>query len=255
MPLGEGEFRLSFFDVGQGLAVAIVTRNSLVLYDFGPGGKNFAPASIPIWNLLADRRMDAPTLSVASHAARDHVGGRDAINRLMKPANLLSGEPEKTGGDQCKRPFAMVLDRVEFKFLNDAKPPSQQPNNRSCVLLILGRYGSALLTGDIENKGEQAIIAAMKKRTTINVLQVPHHGSKTSSSRAFLEHIQPDVAVLSRGIQNQYGHPNDQVMARYARSGIRVLDTALEGQIDLSSTKKGWIHETFKEKNLRFWHW
>src|SRR3546814_21192444 len=89
-------------------------------------------------------------------------------------------------------------------------------NNRSCVLHVSSRFGSLLLPGDIERKAESRLLARQKD-IAADVLVVPHHGSKTSSTMDFIEKVQPQVAIFTVGYRNRFGHPKDAVVERYQK--------------------------------------
>jgi beta-lactamase superfamily II metal-dependent hydrolase len=116
---------------------------------------------------------------------------------------------------------------------------SGETNNESLVLKLSWRNVSFLLTGDIEAEAEEALLdSAADLRAT--VLKVAHHGSATSTSAAFLEAVQPAVAVVSVGANNPYGHPAPAVMSRLDES--LVLRTDLHGTIELSTDgERLWI--------------
>ena len=96
----------------------------------------------------------------------------------------------------------------------------------SCVLRVSGGGRSALLVGDIERDQEAVLVAALGAELRSDVLLVPHHGSKTSSTVPFIEAVAPTVAVVQAGYRNRFGHPAVEVVARYRDRGVRVVDTA-----------------------------
>jgi len=97
-------------------------------------------------------------------------------------------------------------------------------------------------------------LARYHQGLVVDVLQVPHHGSNTSSTTGFLAATSPSLALLSRGSENRYGHPADEVIKRFDRAGIKMMDTALTGQLNLASTAQGWTIETWADAGRRFWH-
>ena len=111
-----------------------------------------------------------------------------------------------------------------------------------------------MLTGDIENAAEAALVRRYGPELATDVLQIPHHGSKTSSTDGFLKAASPNYALLSRGRRNRFKHPSPEVMDRYRLGKIRVWDTGEEGQIDLRSTGSGWKVRTFSSASAKFWH-
>ena len=123
-------------------------------------------------------------------------------------------------------------DGVRFRVLSPVDGKGDRDNDSSCVLLVEGRGGRLLLTGDISSKVEPQVAAALDAGTR-PVLLVPHHGSKTSSGAAFIAAVRPSLAVVSAGWRNRFGHPKPEVLARYAEAGVPVFNTAVEGAIAL----------------------
>ena len=123
--------------------------------------------------------------------------------------------------------------------LRDNRPPREpRPNTLSCVLRIAAHGGggaTALLVGDIETPQEQALLAR-NAPIKADLLLVPHHGSKTSSSRAFLEVVQPSTALVQAGYRNRFGHPAPDVLQRYKALGIAVVESPHCGAANWSST-------------------
>ena len=111
-----------------------------------------------------------------------------------------------------------------------------------------------LWTGDIEAAAEQTLVDRYGSALKVDVLQVPHHGSNTSSTTGFLNAASPRHALLSRGKKNRFGHPAPEVENRYFRKRVRIWDTAKHGQIDLQSGANGWQIRTFLDAHARFWH-
>ena len=125
-------------------------------------------------------------------------------------------------------------------------------NAMSCVLRIIDAQGvTALLVGDIEQAQERELLARDALQT-VNYLLVPHHGSKTSSSAAFLDVLMPQVAVVQSGYRNRFGHPAPEVVQRYRDRQIPVVTTPACGTVQWSSDRSGqWVCE--RSRNLRYW--
>jgi competence protein ComEC len=115
-------------------------------------------------------------------------------------------------------------------------------NNRSIVLLLHIYSTRVLLTGDLEYQGEQALLATgMTERA--NILKAGHHGSKTSSSRGFLDAVKPETVVISAGKNNRYGHPSSEVLARLDEYRTRVFSTVQSGDVVISFLENGYVVE------------
>lgn len=109
-----------------------------------------------------------------------------------------------------------------------------------------------LLTGDIERATEAELVARGDLRS--DVLLVPHHGSRSSSSAAFLEAVRPRLAVAATGYRNRFGHPAAEVLARYDAIGVRVLRSDRDGAITLRLAPDGLRAETQRARRARYWH-
>ncbi|MEO9079463.1 MAG: DNA internalization-related competence protein ComEC/Rec2, partial [Rhodanobacter sp.] len=145
-------------------------------------------------------------------------------------------------------------DEVHFRVLGPVHPGAAHDNDNSCVLLIEGRGGRILLTGDISSRVEPDVVAALGKGRA-PILLMPHHGSKSSSSAPFISALKPPFAVVSAGWRNRFGHPRPEVLARYAEAGVPVFNTAQEGAMALDfpvdgppRREPGW-----RQRKRRYW--
>lgn len=241
---GAGELWLDMLDVGQGQAVLVRTAGHAMLYDAGPvsfGGFDAgAEVVLPVLRSLGVDRLDAVVLS---NGDRDHAGGFAAIQSNRQVRRLWHGAGFDDG-EACQRGEGWAWDGVRFVFLHpDHDFSSRKDNDQSCVLRIDGAGGSVLLTGDIERRAEQALMDSGEDlRAT--VLQVPHHGSKTSSGRGFVGAVEPEIALISAGYRNSFRHPRPEVVARWKEDGTEVFDTPACGriQIRLAEGKRPEVH-------------
>ncbi len=233
-PLAQGEARSWILDVGQGMAVVIQTAHHAVLYDAGPAfGASDAGARtvLPALRALRVGQLDQ---IVISHAARDHAGGLPSVRAWFGAAPITSGQPlPEITTQPCIDGATWVWDGVRFSTYQ-AKlgwDVTRGDNNRSCVLRVQDANGSLLLTGDLEAVAEQDLIR--RHDLAADWLYVPHHGSKTSSSVAFLAAVNPKIGLISAGPLNQFGHPHTLVVARYQARGIALMNTAEVGAIEV----------------------
>ncbi|MGM9512923.1 DNA internalization-related competence protein ComEC/Rec2 [Roseateles sp. DB2] len=236
-----GRFELLAADVGQGAAVLVRTERHLLLYDAGPRWGSGADAGqrvlLPLMRALGWLPLDQLMLS---HPDLDHVGGAAAVLRQLRPALVRSSLPPGHALLQgllhtpCERGQRWVWDGVRFEVLHPGPaalvPPrslaAARPNHRSCVLRITDAQGhSALLTGDVEAPDEVQMLAQGQVLPS-EVLLLPHHGSRTSSTQAFLDAVAPRLALAQAGYRNRFGHPHPDVLARYRAAGIPVWQTA-----------------------------
>lgn len=228
-----GEFELVVADVGQGNAVLVRTAFHALVYDTGPGYGREADAGqrvlVPLLRGLGER-VD---LVVLSHRDSDHTGGAAAVLRMQPDAGLLSsleaGHPllSLRPGQRCLAGQSWTWDGVRFELLHPAPADYQaggKPNAVSCVLRVGNGRVHALLAGDIEKAQEAALVAGGAPLRS-DLLLVPHHGSRTSSTEAFLAAVRPTLAVAQAGYRNRFGHPAPDVVARYRAQGV-VLRTS-----------------------------
>lgn len=265
-----GQFELLAADIGQGNAVLVRTATHTLLYDAGPRFSRESDAGhrvlVPLLRALGER-VD---LLMLSHRDADHTGGAAAV-LLQQPQADLMGSIEADNALQQLRPIKpcvagqrWVWDGVAFEVLHpqegdDAaialRPP--RPNTLSCVLRITatGATGAtqavALLAGDIEALQEQALLAR-GAALRADVLLVPHHGSKTSSSAPFLEAVQPRTALVQSGYRNRFGHPAPEVLQRYQQRGIRVVESSRCGAAVWSSAQPGTV-ACERDVRQRYW--
>lgn len=252
-PPAMGEAWLDVLDVGNGLAVVVRTAHHALAYDAGPSWNADADSGnrimVPFLRGEGVGRLDA---LVVSHADDDHSGGAASVAYSRRPRWLLSSlVPENAlhamaeGSVRCEAGQRWQWDGVDFEVLHpDAdiygespqpragrRPIARKENDRSCVLRVATRGASALLTGDIEARGEGELLARDAALLRADVLLVPHHGSKTSSTPVFIDAVAPKTGLLSVGYRNRFRHPNEAVVARYGERGIALRRTDREGAL------------------------
>jgi len=236
-----GEAWITTLDVGQGLAVVVRTATRTLLYDAGPAyGPEADSGGRVVVPLLRGAGIDRVDMMVLSHEDTDHLGGAltvletfevRALASSLPPAHALNAlVPEAA---RCAAGTRWDWDGVRFEFLHP--PPGWEVarrNNQSCVLRVQTAGGTMLLTGDIERAAED-FLARSSSILRAEVLLVPHHGSRTSSSEAFIEAVAPRWAVVPAGYRNRFGHPTREVLARYEGAGAHVLRTDLGGAVNV----------------------
>lgn len=221
-------------DVGQGLAVLVKTRHHTLLYDAGPRFGDFDLGERVVLPSLRKLDVNAIDLMLISHAHADHAGGARAVVDGIAVERIVSGEPlPLLGGlpiEGCESGRQWSWDGVNFQLWQWSA--AKDSNSKSCVLQIEAGGERLLLTGDIENAAEQAFLGSPLAVIT-DWLQSPHHGSRTSSSMALLNVLQPRAVLISRGNGNSFGHPHPTVTARYRKLGLEIYDSAEQGAIHL----------------------
>jgi competence protein ComEC len=229
--LAPGAFELRIFDVGHGLAVMLRTRTRVMLYDAGPSwpGGNAAEWSVlPAMRALGVRRLDA---LVISHGHADHAGGTAPVLAAFPGTPAWGGYGTGNGAMRpCLEGLSWTWDGVRFSILHPAEGFRGGLNDGSCVMLVEGPGGRVLLTGDIEARGERALLGS-HARLPADLLIAPHHGSRTSSGPALVASTRPAWIVFSTNWNNRWGFPAEIIVERWQRAGAVPLSTARHGEI------------------------
>lgn len=262
---GMGQFELLAADIGQGNAVIVRTKTHTLVYDAGPRFSAESDAGhrvlVPLLRSLGER-VDTVMLS---HRDMDHAGGIQSVLAMHPGANFISSIEGSHAlqamhpATRCVAGQQWVWDEVNFLVLHPSAQDYETPqksNAMSCVLRISTHQHSAMLVGDIEQAQEARLVAEQSAHGGVlqsDVLLVPHHGSKTSSSAAFLDAVQPRLAIVQAGYRNRFAHPAPVVMARYQVRGIPTLDSAHCGAASWSSTRPGDIR-CQRQEAMRYWH-
>ena len=259
-----GTFELLVTDVGQGNAVLVRTAHHSLLYDAGPRYSSESDAGHRVLVPLLTQSAERLDVLMLSHRDSDHTGGAAAVLAMQPQVTLLSsleeGHPllaQASTTRRCERGQSWDWDGVRFEVLHPEPEPlapvakSAKPNALSCVLRIQAATGSALLAGDIETPQEQAMVAA--GLAPVDLLLVPHHGSKTSSSFEFLQALSPTLALVQAGYRNRFGHPAPAVVARYAALQIRLIENVHCGAATWRSQAPDRV-VCERERARRYWH-
>ena len=255
--------RLHVVDVGQGLAVIVQTRQHALLYDTGANlSPDFNIGSAIVVPTLRALGIHSLAAVIVSHGDNDHAGGLVGIVEGVNIERLISNRRDLDAGlsaEPCLETNDWNWDGVAFRFLKTGVDYSSE-NNSSCVLQIASSAGSVLLPGDIEREAELRLARDYGDELASNVLIVPHHGSSSSSSYAFLKRVQAKYAVFSAGYRNSFGHPHDQVVQRYGEFVNSTLLTSKSGMISFEFTASELSEgetiniNTHRKQNLRYWH-
>lgn len=260
-----GAMNVTVLDVGQGLAVVIKTNHHQILYDAGPKyGQQSDSGGRVILPYLRGEGIGSLDLMMVSHNDNDHSGGMASVLKQMPVNWLISSfsvdEPELQSlkYDFCVAGQRWDWDGVAFEVLSPTiesyEDPNVSDNNRSCVLKVNSAYGSILLTGDIERQAENFLVDAHLQELRSDVLVVPHHGSKTSSSAAFVDAVHPEIAVFTAGYLNRFGHPKAEIQARYLDRNIKTYRSDQDGAVILAFTKSGIDLKRWRQYAKRYWH-
>lgn len=233
------QLTISFLDVGQGDAIFIESpTGNQVLIDGGPAGRLAAPlAKVMPWY---DRSID---LVIATHPDADHIGGLPMVFERYRVANFM--EPgvkgdtgvareveyrvEQEGGQNFLARRGQTIDLGGGAVLQilfpDHDVSAMETNDASIVAKLIYGSTTAMLTGDSPEKIEKYLISFGSTTLDADILKLGHHGSKTSSSEEFLKAVSPQIAIISAGINNRYGHPHAEVTDRLNTLNIKTLRT------------------------------
>jgi competence protein ComEC len=281
----EGAFTLTALDIGQGSSIVVETAHHVLLFDAGPGPESTHAGERIVVPHLQPAGIAALDTLIISHADSDHSGGAPAVldnvevRQLLAglaPANPLWSKARQAGAQavRCAAGQHWRWDGVDFSILwPDAGPLQGKPNAHCCVLRVsAGGDGHdagiqthekenkplvALLAADIEAPVERTLLAREPEALRAQVLLVPHHGSKTSSTEPFLDSIGPSIAVFQVGYRNRFHHQYPGVYERYLARGIELSRSdddggaRIEGHargcrwsaIDRRTAGTGWIDE------------
>lgn len=270
-----GEWDLHALDVGQGSALLVRTARHAILFDAGArharDADEGARTVVPALRALGIRQLDA---LIVSHADLDHAGGvRSVLGGMpvqqafssfdLEPwlrteARLLEAGPATLplAATPCVFGGRWQIDGVSFEFLwpLDVRAARRgvQANAGSCVLRVRGAYHSLLLTGDIEARTEAALVR--RGLTPVDVVVAAHHGSRTSSSAAFVDAVAARHVIVQVGVWNRHGHPADQVLEQWERAGASIWRTDWQGGVNARSRSIGLSLYSVLESSRRYWH-
>jgi competence protein ComEC len=248
-----GSARVVVLDVGHGLAMLVETHNFVLLFDAGPtapsGFDSGEELVLPALAASGRRRLDR---LVVSHADNDHAGGAAAIVAAFPQVDVLKGpDVAALEGRTCTRGQQWEWDGVRFTILHPDLDFSARGNESSCVLKIEAGSSSLLVTGDIERRGESAVLA---QPIAADVVVVPHHGSATSSSPPFVAGVGARYAIVSAGYANRWGFPRAEVRERWERSGAVMTVTGDSGAVSVLLAPDRLVVTAERDRRHRYWH-
>ena len=235
--LSKPTWQVDTLDVGQGLATLIVKNGKGILYDTGPAWQSGNMAELEILPYLQREGITLEKL-ILSHDDNDHAGGASAILKTYPNVEFIT--PSQRNYWENYRTFCTAgrhwdWQGLHFQILSPYSIVERADNPHSCVILVDDGKHRVLLTGDAEAKNEQIFARSLGK---IDVLQVGHHGSKTSTSEYLLSQVRPDIAIISSGRWNPWKFPHYSVMERLHRYKSVVKNTAISGQVRVNFFKE-----------------
>ncbi|OEF07693.1 DNA internalization-related competence protein ComEC/Rec2 [Vibrio genomosp. F10 str. 9ZB36] len=253
-PKHSNQWRADVLDVGHGLAVLIEKEGRAVVYDTGNRWENGSVAESLIIPILKRRGINQLDGLILSHLDADHAGGREELERQMLP--LFKWSPQSLGGYQpCVKGMDWFWQGLRFEVLWPISQVKRAYNPHSCVIRVTDDNASfsLLLTGDIDAMVEWLLIREPKTLVS-DVLIVPHHGSRTSSTSKFIENVQAKVAIASLAKGGRWNLPNESVVTRYQEHNSDWLDTGQHGQITVKVIDNMWQVSTIREREGTRWY-
>ena len=258
---------VTVLDVGQGLAVMVQTARHAVLYDagpaYGPEADSGSRVILPFLRASGITRLDA---MVVTHEDKDHMGGAVSVLSGLPVGVLYSSLSASHAAWRagpayrlpCSAGQGWDWDGVRFDLLHPSAGSyaidGLKSNDRSCVLKISAAGGTVLLTGDIEARSERELLGRSPGELRADVLVVPHHGSRTSSTHEFIAAVEPRWAVFAVGYRNSLGHPKEEVVERYRVSGAQMLRTDSAGAVLVRLEDEGVGVQAYRALSRRYWH-
>ncbi len=250
---------LTVLDVGQGQAMVVRTQRRNLAIDTGPafrsGGDTGQLVLVPYLRTLGIKRLD---LLLVSHGDLDHAGGIASLAQSTGIEQVITGDYlDRIAMPQlrCRKGQAWLWDGVQFAILHPTHNAKSSRNDGSCVVEATVGTHRLLLTGDIESAAENELLV-MSSLSPVDLVVVPHHGSRTSSGANFVQRLRPEVAIVSAGFDNRWGFPDAAVVQRWQAAGASVLVTAVSGAISYrlcADTGLRAIGE-YRVDKRRYWH-
>ena len=243
---------LHMLDVGQGLAMVVERHGKALLYDTGlawPGGDSARQLIIPWlrWHHLQ------PEGVILSHEHLDHAGGLATLQKTW-PTLWIRSPLGRAEHRPCFRGQRWMWEGLTFTVHWPPEGYSERGNNRSCVVKIDDGEQSALLTGDIEAQAEQTMLSHYWRHLTSTVIQVPHHGSNTSSSLPLVQRVEGRIALDSAARYNAWHFPSAKVIRRYRKEGYIWHDIPHSGQISVTFSQHRWQIQRVRDEYLPRWY-
>ena len=252
-----GEWWFALLDVGQGLAAVVRTEKHALVFDTGAKyalqSDMGASVVLPYLRYHGINQLDALFIS---HADIDHSGGAATLLAELPVGKIYSSASPwavQAGGQFCLAGNRWRWDGVDFAILSPPKHSFASENNNSCVLRISNAQQSVLLTGDIEQEAEESLRKTYGHKLVSSVLVAPHHGSKTSSSRALLQQVRPEMVLIPAGYANRFGFPHAEVLERYREQGATYFSSADEGAIELKALGSTFKLTLARRDDRRYW--
>jgi competence protein ComEC len=263
-PYAPKHLQVFYLDVGQGDSQVVVFPGGDALLIDGGGNyySDFQVGKNIVLPFLLQKRIRIKWVAV-SHYHADHVKGIIELLKILKPEQLwlsseaveeplyrqlLAVKPKSTEIVKIAAPMKMPIGECTLQFLNPEGFVSESgaDNNQSHVIRISDGFHSFLFTGDIQKESESRLVANFCDQVNADVIKVPHHGSRTSSTLEFIKCVSPRLAIFSYAVNNRFRFPHPSVVNNYKKQKILSLATADRGGIQLISLPERIQIETSK---------
>ena len=240
------ELKVHYIDVGQGDSILVQTKDKNILIDAGT-----RKSSDNLINYLKKQHIKKLDYVIATHPHEDHIGGMPKVIDEFEISNFYA--PKKTANTKIFKDMILQLKKKNLKinvakkgisldlsndssldFLAPVKDNYENTNDYSAVIKLTHGNTKFLFTGDAEKTSEKDILNSNVDLSS-NILKVGHHGSHSSSSKEFLDKVNPKMAIISCGKNNDYGHPHKETMKELKKRNIEVYRTDIDGNILLTS--------------------
>ncbi len=255
-----GKVWFTLLDVGQGLSAVIQTKQHVLIFDTGPKfSPEFDTGSAVILPFLQINGIKKIDMLVVSHADNDHIGGSQSLINTLTTQRIISSVPEKFSSQTaffCEAGQHWQWDGVDFDVLSPAPELLGLDNNSSCVLRVSTGNFHLLLTGDIEKLGENYLVTHQLEKLKANIIIAPHHGSRTSSTTAFLRAVDPEIILIPVGYLNRYRLPSQLIIERYQNMHAQIYDSIVGGAIMLCFGSEGLVSpvQQYRQLGRHFWN-
>ena len=249
------QWQMHVLDVAQGMAIVMQQGKHGLIYDTGAAYGEFSYAKRAILPFLAARGITHIDYIIVSHDDNDHVGGLSVLADAFPSSQLIA---DFSINAHTSVPVSQACrGDIRWKNVDIHLLPNQlqngNDNNNSCVMSLTDGHSRVLLTGDIEALREQSLLQ-FSANLDADILLVPHHGSRTSSTADFINAVTPQLAIFTAGFANQYGFPKADVIERYQQHDIAILKTGHVGQISISFSTTGYKIATYRQDIAPFWY-
>ncbi|WP_145588202.1 ComEC family protein [Yersinia aldovae] len=246
-------WRVDMLDIGHGLAVVIERGGKAIIYDTGNSWDSGSMAASVILPYLHWRGITVEQI-ILSHDHRDHTGGLTDLQLAFPRATVRAPFALEVNGLSCQKGDEWQWQGLNFEVLWPKNQVANAKNDDSCVISINDGKYSLLLTGDLEAHGERQLVKYSRAKLASTVLQVPHHGSNTSSTPLFLRRVKPELALSSAARYNQWHLPAKKVIARYEKNSIIWRDTSVSGQLTVYFYNDSWQVNGYREQLMPRWY-